>query len=476
VQMNDMSSHRKVRSVAEIVDSFLVLGLVVGAVCLNNWSRIFQSGLADFLGLRITLLNATFCVVFVLLWNQCLELFGLYRNDFTELASPLIRVAAGCSIMTAVLALYLSLRQATEPIVPVISSFLILAFTVETCRVLVANRQLRHFVEPSRVVILGSGRRASMAWRELRTKHYRDKFLLGFVDDRDPAEMPPDIARQFLGTVAEFNSYLLRNAVDELIIATPLRSCYDLTQHAISIAEAAGVRTLCVNEAFSMLHGKNLRRRADLFVEMVPSDQRREAAETAKRALDILGAGAGLIVMAPVFAAVGIAIKLTSPGPVFFVQQRYGFARRRFDMYKFRSMVQNAPHLQATLETQNEANGPIFKIKNDPRITPLGRYLRRTSLDELPQLWNVLKGDMSLVGPRPMSVRDVSLFSEAQLMRRFSVRPGITGSWQVAGRSSLNFDQWMQLDFSYIDDWSLILDLKILARTVPAVLKRSGAV
>jgi lipopolysaccharide/colanic/teichoic acid biosynthesis glycosyltransferase len=145
-------------------------------------------------------------------------------------------------------------------------------------------------------------------------------------------------------------------------------------------------------------------------------------------------------------------------------------------MCKFRSMVPNAAELMTSLEKHNEACGPIFKIKNDPRITPFGRFLRRSSLDELPQLWNVLLGDMSLVGPRPMSVRDVSLFSEAQLMRRFRVRPGITGSWQVSARGSLSFDQWIALDFAYIDNWSLGLDLKILARTVPAVLRRSGAV
>jgi lipopolysaccharide/colanic/teichoic acid biosynthesis glycosyltransferase len=129
----------------------------------------------------------------------------------------------------------------------------------------------------------------------------------------------------------------------------------------------------------------------------------------------------------------------------------------------------------AALEAQNEATGPIFKMKNDPRITKIGSFLRKTSLDELPQLWNVVLGDMSLVGPRPMSVRDVSMFSESTLMRRFSVQPGITGIWQVSGRSFLSFDQWIALDFQYIEDWSLELDLKILARTVPAVFRRSGA-
>jgi lipopolysaccharide/colanic/teichoic acid biosynthesis glycosyltransferase len=129
----------------------------------------------------------------------------------------------------------------------------------------------------------------------------------------------------------------------------------------------------------------------------------------------------------------------------------------------------------AALEAQNEASGPIFKMKNDPRVTKFGNFLRKTSLDEIPQLWNVVLGDMSLVGPRPMSVRDVSLFSESTLMRRFSVQPGITGIWQVSGRSFLTFDQWIALDFQYIEDWSLELDLKILARTVPAVFRRSGA-
>jgi len=144
-------------------------------------------------------------------------------------------------------------------------------------------------------------------------------------------------------------------------------------------------------------------------------------------------------------------------------------------MWKFRSMVVNAPQLMAQLESRNEADGPIFKIQNDPRITSVGKYLRKLSLDELPQLWNVLIGDMSLVGPRPMSLRDVARFSDAQLMRRFTVKPGITGLWQVSGRSSLSFEKWMMLDFRYIDEWSFGLDLKILARTVPVVLKRTGA-
>ncbi|MDT7815588.1 MAG: hypothetical protein QOJ42_5504, partial [Acidobacteriaceae bacterium] len=148
---------------------------------------------------------------------------------------------------------------------------------------------------------------------------------------------------------------------------------------------------------------------------------------------------------------------------------------RRFRMLKFRSMVHNAEELLSNLESQNEAVGPIFKMRDDPRVTKFGRFLRTTSLDELPQLWNVLTGEMSLVGPRPMSIRDVSKFSEASLMRRFSVTPGMTGLWQINGRSGVEFAQWIEMDFSYIDQWSLLLDVKIMARTITAVLKRSGA-
>jgi lipopolysaccharide/colanic/teichoic acid biosynthesis glycosyltransferase len=183
-----------------------------------------------------------------------------------------------------------------------------------------------------------------------------------------------------------------------------------------------------------------------------------------------------LVLLSPLFLLVAIAIKATSPGPIIFAQERYGHHRRLFRMYKFRSMVGNAPELMAQLESRNEASGPVFKIRQDPRVTPLGKILRAFSLDELPQLWNVVIGNMSLVGPRPLPVRDVSLFSEASLMRRFSAKPGITGLWQVSGRSDVSFEQWMTLDFRYIDDWSLILDFWILAKTLSAVVKRSGAV
>ena len=196
-----------------------------------------------------------------------------------------------------------------------------------------------------------------------------------------------------------------------------------------------------------------------------------------KRLLDVIGATIGLVLFSPVLLITAIAIKATSKGPMLFAQERYGARRRLFRMYKFRSMVINAVELMPQLESLNEATGPVFKIKNDPRITPLGAFLRASSIDELPQLWNVLIGDMSLVGPRPLQVRDVSLFDDPALMRRFSVKPGITGLWQVNGRSNVSFEQWIKFDFLYITNpVSGLSDFRILAKTFGAVVKYTGAV
>jgi lipopolysaccharide/colanic/teichoic acid biosynthesis glycosyltransferase len=179
------------------------------------------------------------------------------------------------------------------------------------------------------------------------------------------------------------------------------------------------------------------------------------------------------VALSPVFAALAIAIKLDSKGPVIFAQERVGLNRRRFRALKFRTMVQNAEALQRELEDRNEADGPVFKIERDPRVTRVGRILRKVSLDELPQLWNVLRGDMSLVGPRPLPVRDVSRMDVRWHRRRFSVKPGITCVWQATRREP-KFDEWIRSDMEYIDNWSLGLDLKILAKTFSIVVSRGG--
>ena len=193
-----------------------------------------------------------------------------------------------------------------------------------------------------------------------------------------------------------------------------------------------------------------------------------------KRIIDIVGAVVGLVISSPLMLAIAVAIKLTSSGPAFFTQERYGLNKRRFRMWKFRTMVPDAENRQAALEARNEARGPVFKIRNDPRLTGVGRFLRKFSIDEWPQLWNVLKGDMSLVGPRPAVPEEVEHYQTWQ-RRRLRMRPGLTCLWAVAGRDTLDFDTWMKMDMQYIDTWSLALDWKIILRTIPRVLTGRGA-
>jgi exopolysaccharide biosynthesis polyprenyl glycosylphosphotransferase len=195
---------------------------------------------------------------------------------------------------------------------------------------------------------------------------------------------------------------------------------------------------------------------------------------TAKRTFDLVGAGLGLLALLPLMAIVALAVKLDSRGPVFYGQTRIGRDHRPFRIWKFRTMVDGADALLDELADRNEADGPLFKIEQDPRITRIGRLLRRTSIDELPQLWNVVRNDMSLVGPRPALPQEAESW-EAELNERLRVKPGITGMWQVHGRSDASFDQYARLDLYYVHNWSLVVDLGILARTLPTVVRSKGA-
>ena len=187
--------------------------------------------------------------------------------------------------------------------------------------------------------------------------------------------------------------------------------------------------------------------------------------EICKRTIDIIGAGLGLILLSPIIAVVACAVKVTSKGPIFFSQKRVGKNGELFEMYKFRSMVVNAEELKGNLEDQNEMSGPMFKIKDDPRVTKVGKFIRKTSIDELPQLWNVLKGDMSLVGPRPSLPKEVEQFDN-WMFKRLSVRPGLTCYWQVSGRNNIDFEDWMKLDIKYVEERNFWIDIKLIFKTV----------
>ena len=194
-------------------------------------------------------------------------------------------------------------------------------------------------------------------------------------------------------------------------------------------------------------------------------ENRKRIYEICKRAIDIIGAISGLLLLSPVIVIVACAIKFTSKGPIFFSQKRVGKNGELFDMYKFRSMVVNAEELKEKLAHQNEMSGPMFKMKDDPRVTKVGKFIRKTSLDELPQLLNVLKGDMSLVGPRPSLPKEVAQF-EKWMYKRLSVKPGLTCFWQVSGRNNIDFEDWMKLDIKYVDERNIWIDIKLIFKTV----------
>ena len=326
-------------------------------------------------------------------------------------------------------------------------------------------------------MIVGTNSRAVTLAKKIESQADLGYRLIGFVDEHWTGEEQFHQAGYSVVSDFEgFEDFLKDHVVDEVIICTPVKSLYARSSRILAQCEQQGITVRFVSDLFTPTIGRSrVERFEEQMVFTVDTGGMMGPTVLIKRFIDFVVSMAFLILSAPVLLAIAFGIKLNSTGPVFFIQERVGLNKRRFRLYKFRTMAADAEQRIAELERYNEVSGPVFKIKRDPRITRVGAFLRKTSLDELPQLINVLKGDMSLVGPRPLPVRDYSGFTQNWHRRRFSVRPGITCLWQVGGRNSIPFERWMELDMEYIDQWSLMLDLKILLKTVPAVLKGSGA-
>jgi exopolysaccharide biosynthesis polyprenyl glycosylphosphotransferase len=327
-----------------------------------------------------------------------------------------------------------------------------------------------------RVLIAGTGERAREMARSLREQAEWGVVIVGHLDP-DPEQVGGQVdGAPIIGTVENISECLKNNVVDEVIIAIP-RSLLEDAEPIALACEEEGIKLRFMADLFNVQPARLTLNQVGeiplLSMEPVAFDDNRLFA---KRLFDVVVTSLVIPLALPLMAAVALAIKLDSPGPILFTQQRVGLRKHLFRMFKFRSMHQNAEEWMKEIEHLNEAEGPIFKMNNDPRITRVGRFLRKTSLDELPQLFNILRGDMSLVGPRPMSIRDVNLFDRGIQRKRFSVTPGLTCIWQVSGRSNLPFEKWLELDLEYIQNWSLWLDLRILLKTFPAVLRGRGAV
>jgi len=327
----------------------------------------------------------------------------------------------------------------------------------------------------SRVLIIGTGCRAKELSENVRSQSEWGIEIIGHLDPDAKRIGGNVLGAPVIGTISDIESILKSNVVDEVIIAIP-RSLLADAEPIAQACEQEGIKLRFMADLFNLEVARTnlikLGKTPILTMEPVAQD---EIKLMIKRFFDLTLTILAMPIVIPLMALIAIAIKLDSPGPVFFVQQRVGLKKRLLPLFKFRSMYLDAEARLKEIEHLNEAEGPIFKMKNDPRVTRIGKFLRKSSLDELPQLFNVLRGEMSLVGPRPMSIRDVDLFDKGIQRKRFSVKPGITCLWQISGRSNLPFAKWLELDLKYIESWTLWLDIKILFRTLPAVLLSKGA-
>lgn len=318
------------------------------------------------------------------------------------------------------------------------------------------------------VLILGSSQAGSKLVKKLRKHPSLGYQIIGYIDTHQNG-----LDVTYCGDYSQIEKTLTNNVVDVVIVAGSIHDP-DI-RLGVELAHVMGKTTVALmdDEVYQMSRMRPFQMAGMTMVAMY-SVPHYEWQELAKKLLDVVVSGLGLVVASPLMLAISIGIRLTSKGPVFFKQERVGLNGRKFKMYKFRSMVQDAEELKAKLAHLNEMSGPVFKIKDDPRVTSIGHFLRKTSLDELPQLWNVFRQDMSLVGPRPPLPSEVNLY-DPKHRKRLSVKPGITCIWQISGRNDVDFDQWMEMDAEYVDNWSLALDMKILVKTVPVVLGRKGA-
>jgi exopolysaccharide biosynthesis polyprenyl glycosylphosphotransferase len=473
------SRHRKSRVLFALSDIILI-GLAFAAAYETRKLLHLQQVFYMLPERRVLVLGFSFFVwVGTGLWLKVYEKLDSWhpRVVLRDSARQCALGGAGVALLQYVLRLQ---PEISRPFVLLFAAYawvLLAAFRLGAGRMAATIR--REFAAPHYVMVVGTGERAlRMAEAIERFAEYGVR-LTGFLDEQPPAETSaphPDIA---LGAVyqvrpiAELPSILRQRVVDEIIFAVGSDRLADL-EEVFLLCDEEGVRTRVAVDFFPHVNSTiSLDRVGDtplLTFSAAPDDEIRLLV---KRVTDVAIAAVSLVLLSPFMLLVAALIRLTSPGPAIFRQVRCGLNGRRFLFYKFRSMCKNAEELKPALDHLS-AREIAFKIPDDPRLTPLGRYLRKFSIDEWPQLWSVLRGDMSLVGPRPAVPDEVDRYQRWQ-RRRLRMRPGLTCIWAISGRDTVDFETWMKLDMQYIDNWSLALDWKILLRTIPRVLTGSGA-
>lgn len=406
-------------------------------------------------------------------WFFMLSSFWLYRSKrlatLNDEFGDVLRAVSFATLILATLILVAEWSVFPKRFLLIFAAVsFILMFALRIFKRMLLHQFRLHGRNLRSVVVIGAGPRGQKLVQLMEENPETGYKFLGFIDDM--------IDDNIIGSLDEIPSIFSSNVIDEIFVCLPIKSYYEQMQTIAAAAEEQGITVRFYSDLFNLNLSKAIPGEiGDTPILSIYASRLSDWQSFVKGSIDFVGGLMLLIVASPIMLLIALVIKLTSPGPIFFVQDRVGLNKRRFKMYKFRTMEVDAEQRQLELEALNEADGPVFKMKNDPRITRPGAWLRKTSLDELPQLFNVLQGELSLVGPRPLPERDFQRFDQHWFNRRFSVKPGITCIWQISGRSETSFDKWIVQDLEYIEKWSIGLDLKILFKTVPTVFRGTGA-
>ncbi len=416
----------------------------------------------------------------LVMWLSSLYVFGMYNSfrikPFKEILFVIFKVAAiGFIVPVSVIYIFKTHTFSRDFILLAVACITVFLCAEKAVLIFIFRRIRQQGLNYRSVLIVGTNKRAQ-TFLELIESHSEWGFrIVGFIDE-DKTKAGQDIGKyKVLGGFEDLPAVIHSTVVDHVVFVVP-RIWFDKIVGLITFCETEGIPVSLAVDMYDLKISRA--RQTDLYgFPLLTFDSTPDKLWhlLIKRIADITLSGLSLLVLAPFLAVIALLIKRGSPGPVLFNQERCGLNGRKFTMYKFRTMVQNAEAKLEELRAKNEMSGPAFKMTNDPRVTGIGRFLRKFSVDEFPQLWNVFIGDMSLVGPRPPLPSEVVKYDNWQ-RRRLSMKPGLTCLWQIRGRNAItDFDEWMRLDLEYIDNWSLILDLKIILKTIPVVALGKGA-
>jgi exopolysaccharide biosynthesis polyprenyl glycosylphosphotransferase len=456
--------------------AIMVFCFLVAAAVVSHFAGGFTFG--EFLAMRIKLQNFAIFVGFVFIWHVIFTASGLYHSKGTvgwqAEVRHLIKAVSFGTLIVSICTVLFNIKMVTPVFIFVFwYSCVFLTLTGRLILMNVLKWMKAHGQNLRYLLIVGTGEKAVQFAGHIESKPELGYHIIGFVaEEESTAAGAPKGLKGPVTSLPNLPSYVRNTVIDEVAVCLPLDSYYREISSVIALCEVQGVVVRIVSELFNLKHAKSKVEEfeGDTVITVYTGDMEGWPIMV-KRCFDFVFSFLMLLLLMPLLLITAVILKATSSGPVFFVQERVGLGKRKFRMYKFRTMVPDAEKMISQVEHLNIVDGPAFKIADDPRVTLIGRTLRKTRIDELPQLLNVLKGDMSLVGPRPLTIRDYEGFSEDWQRRRFSVRPGLTCLWQVSDQHSMTFEKWMELDMEYIDRWSLWLDLKILVMTIPATVK-----